>query len=269
MQEQQYVQEDEIDLKELFKTLWAKKVFIALFTSIVTILAIIYALTIPKVYEVSAMMQIGKLGKNSNIENTSSLVKKLEITTGINSKRKKEYPYIDKIQTVKGTNDLIEVYSQGLDNESSIVKINRLIETIKTEHKKKIDEFLDITKEKLIGLKIQRDTISSEIIEIKNAITKNSKSNVTLASLILLKDLNAQLSNIDKEINDVQISISENNIKNTELIGELDVSEFPVKPKKKLIVVVAFVTGFILSIFLVFFMEFIRGFKEEEALEAK
>lgn len=35
-------------------------------------------------------------------------------------------------------------------------------------------------------------------------------------------------------------------------------NDFPAKPKKSLIVAVAFVTGFILSIFLVFLINFIR-----------
>jgi uncharacterized protein involved in exopolysaccharide biosynthesis len=48
------------------------------------------------------------------------------------------------------------------------------------------------------------------------------------------------------------------------VVGEYIAKDYPIKPKKRLIVTVAFVTGFILSIFLVFFIEFIKGFKEEE-----
>jgi uncharacterized protein involved in exopolysaccharide biosynthesis len=54
------------------------------------------------------------------------------------------------------------------------------------------------------------------------------------------------------------------NYKNTQVVGKIITNDYPIKPKKKLIVVVAFVTAFILSVFLVFFMEFIKGFKEEE-----
>lgn len=51
----------------------------------------------------------------------------------------------------------------------------------------------------------------------------------------------------------------------TKQIGEIQIGNTPINlPKKKLIVVVAFVTGFILSIFFVFFLEFIRGFRTEE-----
>jgi LPS O-antigen subunit length determinant protein (WzzB/FepE family) len=54
------------------------------------------------------------------------------------------------------------------------------------------------------------------------------------------------------------------NYKNSHIVGSIITNNYPVKPKKKLIVVVAFVTGFILSVFLVFFMEFIQNVKKEE-----
>ncbi|HIP11291.1 MAG TPA: chain-length determining protein, partial [Arcobacter sp.] len=44
-QHRQYIEEDEIDLKELWKTIVKRKIFIFLFTTIVTVLAIIWALT--------------------------------------------------------------------------------------------------------------------------------------------------------------------------------------------------------------------------------
>lgn len=45
----------------------------------------------------------------------------------------------------------------------------------------------------------------------------------------------------------------------TKQIGGVSILDTPInQPKKKLIVAVAFVTGFILSIFLVFFLKFIK-----------
>ena len=50
----------------------------------------------------------------------------------------------------------------------------------------------------------------------------------------------------------------------TEQIGDIKISEEAInKPKKALIVTVAFITGFILSIFLVFFIQFIQSIKKE------
>ena len=50
----------------------------------------------------------------------------------------------------------------------------------------------------------------------------------------------------------------------TEQIGDIKISEEAInKPKTALILTVAFITGFILSIFLVFFIQFIQSIKRE------
>jgi uncharacterized protein involved in exopolysaccharide biosynthesis len=45
----------------------------------------------------------------------------------------------------------------------------------------------------------------------------------------------------------------------TQVIGDISVGHQPIKPKKKLIITVAFVMGLILSVFLAFFIEVVRG----------
>ena len=42
--QEKYLQEDEIDLRELFKTLWKKRVFIVVFTILITLVAFLYTL---------------------------------------------------------------------------------------------------------------------------------------------------------------------------------------------------------------------------------
>ena len=59
----QIIQEDEIDLRELFITIWNKKIFIMAFTSIVTILSIIYAYSKTPIYEVKSVIRIGYIGQ--------------------------------------------------------------------------------------------------------------------------------------------------------------------------------------------------------------
>ena len=55
------------------------------------------------------------------------------------------------------------------------------------------------------------------------------------------------------------------NVTMTQQIGNILINDEPInKPKKKLIVSVSFVTGIILSIFIIFFMQFIQGLKKEE-----
>lgn len=65
------VYEEEIDLKELFLTIWKKKIFIVVFTAIITILAIIYVSFKTQIYEVKSVVKIGHI-KNSLSEYSST-----------------------------------------------------------------------------------------------------------------------------------------------------------------------------------------------------
>jgi len=62
----------------------------------------------------------------------------------------------------------------------------------------------------------------------------------------------------------ITLSMQTHNYHNTEVVGKIITQEKPIKPKKALIVIVAFITGLMFSVFLVFFLEFLQGVKKEE-----
>ena len=89
----------------------------------------------------------------------------------------------------------------------------------------------------------------------KNNIQNDTIRNLEYKLNVSLPDKEVKLN---EQIDQLKFSISEQNIQNSKVIGKYIVKENPIKPKKKLIVVVAFVTGLILSIFIVFFLNFIQ-----------
>ena len=190
MQENKILNEDEIDLRELFKTIWDKRFFIIIFTFIITLISFIYVLlkNPTPVYEGILSVQIGEIQSenfgNKIIETPQNLSYILEIEFKVN-------PNI-----AKGTTSILEIkYSN--------------------EDKARIKTILE---------------------DVKNFI-------------------------ITKHENDT--SFYKNKIM-TKQIGDIKISEEAInKPKKALIVTVAFITGFILSIFLVFFIQFIQSIKKE------
>ena len=76
MQENRYIQEDEIDLRELFKIIWDKKFFIILFTLAIIVLATVYAYSKTPIYEAKALLEIGEYKKNP-VDDAVALEKKL------------------------------------------------------------------------------------------------------------------------------------------------------------------------------------------------
>ena len=63
-----FVQEDEIDLKELFLVLWKKRIFICIFTSFVTLMAVVYVYFKPytPIYEGTLNIEIGEVFDKNN-----------------------------------------------------------------------------------------------------------------------------------------------------------------------------------------------------------
>ena len=314
MENRRVIEEDEIDLVELFKTLVKRKWFIVIFTMAVTVLAVVYAYMKTPIYEVKALVEIGsyKVGNNNNnnnrilLDNATQLVRKLNVIfIDIVKNEKDRESKISSISIPKKAKNFIEIKSESISNELAIKEIQKVITYIQSKHKrvlsdikknreleiKNIDMQIENIKTKELGfleeeIKLAQDNISKykkDLNEIKIEIKSQKKLNPTFAALSLMekRDLNVQVRTLEKSI--IKLKVQKNrlltsgvnqliekknilesmllpyNYKNSEVVGKIITNDYPVKPKKKLIVAVAFVMGFILSIFLVF----IRSMKEE------
>jgi chain length determinant protein (polysaccharide antigen chain regulator) len=75
-----------------------------------------------------------------------------------------------------------------------------------------------------------------------------------------LRDLKEQIAKLNN------IKINEAKIKAALFDQMAVVPESPIKPKRKLVVIISFVLAFMLSIFLAFFLNFIQNSRAEEAV---
>jgi len=378
--EQNHYQEDEIDLRGLFNTLWSRKILIINITSTITILAAIYAFTKTPIYEATALVEVG----NYKLQNSNSNSNRKFIDSSPELSKKLNYLYIKpfeksnigrdskivSISTPKKIKNFIEIRSEAISNQLAAEEINRIIKHIQKEHGAILNDIkqnressikvinrkiLELTQYKLItaGVNIEHlktielaaisrninfiqtvqiPDIKTKILSLEGNVLADQKSldkgyqnldsiegQPALASLRLNKlqflenrifsnknkiiDLDAKKTNLqtnklkeleDKKISLLQVklpmlknnltkikdqldSLNENkiklqslllphNYKNTDVAGQIIIHDRPAKPKKKLIVVVAFIAGFILSIFLVFIMNAFR--KEDDKVTA-
>jgi len=209
--EQNYYQEDEIDLKELFKILWAKKILIISLTFAITLLAGIYAFNKTPIYQATALIEIGSY--------------KFHNTVFINNNNN------NKIQ---------------IDNAFDLsIKLNTLFPNINSSSPKKTNSFINLKSEST-----SQELAKNNIKEVVKYITTLHQKNLNKTKL----ELQSVKGNLVYNFN------------NSLIIGDINASKNPIKPKKKLIVAVAFIAGFILSIFLVFIMNTFR--KEDDKVNA-
>ena len=304
MQENKPLEEDEIDLKELFKTIWAKKIFIVIFTLVVTILAGFYAYSKTPIYEAKALLEIGEYKKNP-VDDAVALEKKLStIFIDMEKNLKDKTSQISNISVVKGLKNFLEIKSESTSNEEAKNEILKVLTFVQKEHEKILDDVKKQKEMELRNIDLQISDIKSKSVDlidkkIENNI-KNLKSleeqlkqidenlkkidtlNPSLAALKLMekrditnsintitiqnfeleskKDelLTTTLYKLEESKKIIELSLLPHNYKNTQIVGEIMTNDFPTKPKKILIVAVAFVTGFIISIFLVFLFNFIK-----------
>ena len=318
--QEKYLQEDEIDLRELFKTILDKKVFIVIFTLVITILAAIYAYNKTPIYEAKALVEIGEYKQNNPISGTG--ITKTSIDDAAILEKKLTTLYVDMLKNIddrtseitsialaKGLKNFLEIKSEATSNEEAKNEILKVLTFVQVEHEKILDDAKKQRELELKNIDLQISDIKSKSValidkkleigtktlenlqEQLKLVDENLKKidtlNPSLAALKLMekKDITTAISELTvknfelEEKKDVLLTTSlykleENkkivetillphNYKNTEIVGEIMTNDFPAKPKKFLIIAVAFVTGFILSIFLVFVIQFIQGTKKE------
>lgn len=315
MQNKEYIAEDEIDLKELFKTIWNKRVFILVFTAVVTGLAIAFAYIKTPIYSVKALVEIGTFktdnDKNTYVDDADSLSKKLSmIFIDLRENIKDKKYEIVNISIPKGMKNFIEITSESTSNDEAINGIKEILDYVKEEHSKlladvrekniieiknidisiknieedkitSINKKIDLLNQNILNLEEQMNFVTETLKNINNLdpsisalklMEKRDISNVIVENKSDLYDLiEAKESLMNVDINKLlerkkllESLTLEHNLKNTEIVGNILVNDYPVKPKKSLIVVVGFVTGFIISIFLVFIIQFINNIRKEE-----
>ena len=285
MEHKEYTNDDVIDLRELVQTIKKRKKLVYAITGVITLLAALYAFMLAKpVYEVKAMIEMGKLhvGTKSEIplDNLNDIKQKLEYMYGVKSKKRNEYPRVKSISVAKNSKSIFGVTVEGRTNKGALSKINMLIEELKNTYADKEKTYID-TQKNLISL-TQKD-IETAYINLKNIentlIDYNKKTlNITqndaaLAGLYtiqisqnqtIMQNLQSRISTLKSKEFDLKLSISPLRITPMHIVGKVEVLNKPIKPKKALIVIVAFITGLMLSIFVVFFREFLQGLREEK-----
>ncbi len=277
----QYIEEDKIDLGKLFFILKKRKKLIWSLTVVFTLLALTYSFFIAKpVYEVKVVMEMAQI-KKKPVQNIIDLKQRIEVIFEVNAKGKEiEFPLVSGIDLPKKTTNIMTIHTQGYSNSTAEQKLQEVISYIVLSQDKELDSYTKIQKKRLALT--EKDIIRNKelIVEIKKDINNYekkllniSKQDAALAGIYTIEtgkkqtELNnatSKVYSLENKKNDLELSISPLKIQKATTIGSIEVLDNPIKPKKKLIIIVAFITGLMLSIFLAFFLEFIRGSREEE-----
>ncbi len=308
MQSNQMIEEDEIDLRELAKTIGKYKWKILFFSIVVTGLAVAFALSKPNEYESSTLLMPQENAKPSIGGGLAALAGMAGVDVGGSGTPGAE----ESFNALLNNYDFMKAYVTKYDLQDKLNSqesqknyqfalgydgIYKMLhgEANNTENKVSQEEMVFNTVQQL------EKTIVIATDKKSAIVTMSAKHNDPYMAKYLVGSFLTFSSNFlkskDMENNDKQIAYYNEAIRNTsdialkvklaELASALiqkkvlsDANEFynvkqftkpdvayvkdKVGPKRALIVVVAFVTSLILGIFGVFFIEFLRGDKDED-----
>jgi len=279
-QNTQYIEEETIDIRELFAILTKRKKLIWLITALFTLLALAYVFIAKPVYEVKAVLELAQINKKP-VHPVETIKQKIVTVFQVNDKSKKiEFPIVSQVSIPKKSENILIIHTQGYDNASAKKKLQEAISYINNAQKKELNTYEKLQKKRLNITQSDMEQneqfinkTKNDIRYYENKILNISKQDAALAGIYAIEigkketDLNLAVNKIytlKNKKNDLEFSLSPQRVQKTEIIGEFQVLEKPIKPKKKLIVIVAFITGLMLAVFLAFFLEFLSGGKKED-----
>ncbi len=196
-QEQQLIEQNTVDIRDLFTILKRRKKLILLITGLFILLAIIYISVAKPIYSGSVTLEVGQVADEQFSDGKYSSL---------------------AIRNLDNVKNLKSIINKKFGINTSIPKDTTLL------------NYTVVNSNKVI--------IKNKLTEAVNYTINRHKEKAKLYSGTTSK------------------------ISMTQMVGDINIKDKAIKPKKKLIVIIAFITGLMLSIFLSFFLEFIRSIKK-------
>lgn len=284
--------EDEIDLKELFNTIYKNKFKIILLTFIVTLLTVLYTLSIPNSYKSQTMLipqtqakqSLGGLGALAgmagiDLGGSGSLSPAIAAETILKDYSFEKY-MIEKYNLyekfIPKQNNLVFAFSyNGIYNLLHKESVNNLREDEKTYNTyKNILSTISISSDKKSGIItlsaestdrfLTKELVEIYLIELTSELRRLDMESVEqqlefynneLANILDISIKN-QLGELITQLVQKKVLSKANKYYNMKQLTKPQVSyvKEKTKPKRSLITIVSFITSIILGIFLVFFL---------------
>lgn len=294
-------EEDTIELIDLLRVLWKWKWFIIIFTLACAIVAGVISLKMPRIYEVSMIIEPGVInldpdGRPIYFDSPLNIKSKIDsqaynrkISNRLNTDPKKLNL---TFKTVHPSNsNILKISLEENDPSKGIQTLSTLFQALLGEYQHYIDSRrsklnqeivmrerkLNISADEKKYLEKEITTMkanANRIINERNMLIKKEGNNPDKLALLIYtniiqqnmahyNDLNKQLGKLMTEVEEIKsemqtLKIKMQSIENIKLIQPLQSSIYPIKPKKKLNVMLAFVVGLFLSIFLAFFLKYLH-----------
>lgn len=225
--QQNYCEDDEIDLLDLAKKIWKYKKQICIVTCGFIAVGLLYILFATPWYKATALVEIGYY-KETNPQ--SGLVQEFSLENPIDVTRKLQTHYIDllkntkeldyevkKIDNVKDNLKFINLEVYGKSRNIAVGKISKIIELLAKEHKNILDAYLEKVKSDVENVNRQLNYLkNNRIVSVEQQIAyiKNYQIPRIDRSIKYMQEMTIPAAKKDLEaINNISMVAIDDNIK--------------------------------------------------------
>ena len=225
--QQNYCEDDEIDLLDLAKRIWKYKKQICIVTCGFIAVGLLYILFATPWYKATAIAEIGYykgtnpqsgLVQEFSVENPIDITRKLQTHYIDLSKNAKELDYeVKKIDNIKDNSKFINLEVYGKSRDIAIERINKIIELLTKEHKNILDAYLERFQLSVENVNRQIDYLKNHrIVSVEQQIAyiKNYQIPRIDRSIKYMQEITIPAAKKDLEsINNISMVAIDDNIK--------------------------------------------------------
>ena len=268
MENQQFIQEEEIDLRKYLDVIIKRRTLILSVFFITVIIAAAVNLFMPKIYEITSTIQLASIvepliNKDEAVEiilnknSFSSLIKELNLKDEVEILKKNI-----KIDDVKGTN-LLMIKIDYPDINVALQIIDAILNPLMTQDHAIFQNRMGIIEGRLKELSVATKNAELDIERTQSLIANIpsskdiSQAELSLRMIILQNTLpkyENNLTDLRNQRDALQLLVV--NSKDFMVFDSPIRPKHPVAPKKKQNVIIAGIFGLMFGIFLAFFLEF-------------
>jgi len=270
------MEQNEVELIDYLKVVWKRKGLIVGGTLVAAAAALVVSLSVPKTYETSRTLKIGKLPEKIHgerksdenlIENREAVIGRLNDYRVLTVVMEKIHPGVTSpekgviVSIGTKTNPDVRYIVQTDDPQRAIRIADLLAGYIIKVHKPIYERGLQIAKEYEAELAVTIRKVDADIQSMKMVLkTVMESPKVDAPVLILLQanieDREGSLADLRRELKESRLSRLGS--ENTSIIAADAPPKHPIKPRVKLIVVLAGTLGLMMFTFAAFFLEYIE-----------
>ncbi|MBA7599993.1 hypothetical protein ES703_07039 [subsurface metagenome] len=266
------IQEEEIDLREYINVLIKRKgVMILIFLIAVITTTLVSYFVISPVYQSSLIFSVAQIDNKPTVNITESLeiiksdivlddvIEKMGLEKEISTKELK--PSINT-KSIKGTNFIrVSVIADSPERAKNIVE--KVVEIFIEQNQdiyqgkiKLIEDRLKILKEQVAEFEINIQEIEETKKKIATSVELSEAERQFQTSLLLSSSISERnlYNSLTNQFNSLQASLE--SCEDFKAINYAQLPAVPVKPNKKLNILIAGVLGLFVGIFVAFFLEF-------------